>query len=116
MKNEKYLLVVGVLLWLLITYSGLFSQVTAEVSYECYSTDSLLQPVQFRKIEPDFGRIQTLRPALADGTASYKLREGIAFGKLPVKDAKPVMEGIVAARKRKYLPGIKIEPGPHGCE
>lgn len=116
MKNEKYLLVVGVILWLLITYSGLFSQVAAEVSYESYSDDSLFQPAQTTKTVVAIELIQTLRPALADGTATNRLPERIAFGKLPVQATKPEKEGIVAARKRKYLPGIKIEPGPHGCE
>lgn len=110
MKSNNYLLWWGIFLWILITYSRGQAQVSAEMGGQESVRDSVWQVSQDDPNRAKIDLIVPMVPVLSDGTDAVRR----PFRSLVIVQAGS--EGIVAARKRKYLPGARPSPGPHFCE
>lgn len=110
MKNDKYLLWWGILFWLLVTFSGAFGQGSGTLAM----THATFKPSIKKSDEiPSInqkGIIQSKVPQIWDPADFQSRQSAILSRRLTAQ------EGMVAARKRTYLPGARIERGPHGCE
>lgn len=110
MKNDKYLLWWGILFWLLVTFSGAFGQGSGNLAMAHPTFKPSIKKSDEIPSINQWGRVLSKVPEIWN-PAEFQSRESTIL-----MHRMTVQEGMVAASKRTYLPGARIERGPHGCE